>query len=510
KGGNPTKDRIFLLTADEVQQYIPDKEARKCMSTYFAEPEYYNAYNYWWLRSVGKNNACAAVVISSGEVYDSKYSIHGKAGVRPVFWLDLSGLGKAEEPAQPTGTPAAAPAPVLPDVGLKAGGSFTFGRYEQDENAGADPIEWQVLAVEDGRALLLSKYGLDARNFNDINENITWGSSTLRKWLNEDFYNTAFSGTEQNLIVQVTNQNPRNESYKVRGEDPTTDRIFLLNVSEAARYFPDKENGACEATAYARAHGAKEGDNYFEGAWWLRSLSENYNYQASVVDTREKTYRFTFAASYHCIPVRPAFWLDLQNLPVPAESEQPTAVPAPKASGTDMQPGGSFTFGSYEQDENAGADPIEWQVLAVEDGRALLLSKYGLDAGVYNEKREDVAWENSSIRQWLNSEFFEAAFSSEEKSRIPENGAQGRIFLLSTDEIERYFKTEASRQCQATGYARQNGAKANKNSGFSWWWLRLENTGSSAPSVGSDGKISTSGHYVDTAGVLRPAFWLNL
>ena len=60
------------------------------------------------------------------------------------------------------------------DGGTKAesfrtvGNIVAFGRYEQDNDLtnGPEPIEWIVLDVVDGektKALLLSKYGLDAK-----------------------------------------------------------------------------------------------------------------------------------------------------------------------------------------------------------------------------------------------------------------------------------------------------------------------------------------------------------
>ena len=48
------------------------------------------------------------------------------------------------------------------------GGIVTFGRYEQDGNEenGPEGIEWIVLDVQDGKVLLLSKYGLEVKPYN--------------------------------------------------------------------------------------------------------------------------------------------------------------------------------------------------------------------------------------------------------------------------------------------------------------------------------------------------------
>ena len=45
---------------------------------------------------------------------------------------------------------------------ISVGDVLAFGHYEQDNNPdnGPEPIEWIVLDVQDGKALLLSRYGL--------------------------------------------------------------------------------------------------------------------------------------------------------------------------------------------------------------------------------------------------------------------------------------------------------------------------------------------------------------
>ena len=48
--------------------------------------------------------------------------------------------------------------------------------------------------------------------------------------------------------------------------------------------------------------------------------------------------------------------------------------------------GDYFTFGAYEQDNNLanGPEPIEWIVLAKEEKKILIISRYGIDACPYN------------------------------------------------------------------------------------------------------------------------------
>ena len=53
------------------------------------------------------------------------------------------------------------------------GSTVTFGNYEQGD--GQAPIEWVVLDRQEDRALLLSKYALDAKPFHEVEDrNVTW------------------------------------------------------------------------------------------------------------------------------------------------------------------------------------------------------------------------------------------------------------------------------------------------------------------------------------------------
>lgn len=84
----------------------------------------------------------------------------------------------------------------------------------------------------------------------------------------------------------------------------------------------------------------------------------------------------------------------------------------------------TVTFGEYEQDGDPGdgAEPLEWYVLyrtSEEDGdRLLLLSRYCLACMAYHSRAEEVGWEDSDMRAFLNGPFCEAAFSGEEQALI--------------------------------------------------------------------------------------------
>ena len=221
-----------------------------------------------------------------------------------IMVLSISGcVPSAKQPVTP---------PLSMDLaGLKAGDLFSFGSYEQDNDVenGAEPIEWQVLAVEDGRALVISRYALDAKPYNESFINVTWSRSTLRSWLNGEFYNNAFDNAEKTNIAEVTNSNPSNVCSRARGGFSTKDRIFLLNFDEANKYFPSDEVRQCEATPYAKAHGAYIGENE-NSWWWLRSPGRTGS-AAAIVLYGGYVSNLGYAVNDPYNVVRPAFWLSL-------------------------------------------------------------------------------------------------------------------------------------------------------------------------------------------------------
>lgn len=175
------------------------------------------------------------------------------------------------------------------------------------------------------------------------------------------------------------------------------------------------------------------------------------------------------------------------------------------------------TFGSYYY-QSGSKQPIEWIVLERENNKALAISKYALDCKQYHTTKTNITWESCTLREWLNNEFINNAFNSEEQAKIQTtsvltgNRTNDKIFLLSVDEARKYFATDSERKCKVTSYAKSNGAYVNED-GYGVWWLRSLSVmgGWYAMLIGSDAHISEIGEDVDstTYGV-RPALWINL
>ena len=196
--------------------------------------------------------------------------------------------------------------------GVNVGDYMTFGTYEQDNNKtnGKEAIEWLVLAKEDGKALLISRYGLDCQKYNDTDVDVTWETCTLRKWLNGTFLKDAFSPAEQGRILSGTVTADRNPDYETSPGNDTTDRIFLLSVAEADRYFSSNDARQCKATAYAEARGSYVFSSTGSCWFWLRSPGLN-SASAAYVYTYGAIHSFDAYAYFSNYTVRPALWISL-------------------------------------------------------------------------------------------------------------------------------------------------------------------------------------------------------
>src|SRR5690554_5345389 len=157
-----------------------------------------------------------------------------------------------------------------------------------------EPIKWRVLEEADGTYTLLSEYIIDKQVFYTSSDNTTIGDqtiyannyahSTIREWLNNAFYNKAFSTPEKVSILTTLVDN--SEFTTASSTNPyfsnnTMDKVYLLSYQGAisSTYgFNTSPYSSSTRTAvttdYARAVGAymkTSTSNYGTGYWWLRS-----------------------------------------------------------------------------------------------------------------------------------------------------------------------------------------------------------------------------------------------
>ena len=210
----------------------------------------------------------------------------------------------------------------------KTGDYIIFGSYEQDDYVfnGNEPIEWLVLSNNGKELFVVSKYGLDCQPYNTESVDITWEKCSLRKWLNDDFYNAAFSSSEKKLIKTTKLKNNDNPAYMADGGKDTNDKVFLLSLNDVTNTgygFSSEENSFdiarnCAPTEYAVWQGAYVASAYEEGktadgewacGWWLRTLGHSADSASEVGFFGYVNY---INADYDHTAVRPALVINLE------------------------------------------------------------------------------------------------------------------------------------------------------------------------------------------------------
>lgn len=185
------------------------------------------------------------------------------------------------------------------EVNYQIGDVIRFGMFNQDNNDanGTEPIEWIVLDTDGNRMLVISRYALDCKPYNNIPGNTSWAECSLRYWLNNSFLYDAFTKEEQQKISTINS--------------PLTDKIFVLSVSEVSHYFASAPSRMTSATQTAVANGSYQENDVC--GWWLRDMGDTSQIAARVnihgeIVTYDSTEGGVERSDYS---VRPAMWISL-------------------------------------------------------------------------------------------------------------------------------------------------------------------------------------------------------
>lgn len=143
-----------------------------------------------------------------------------------------------------------------------------FGKYDMEVGY-SGPIEWLVVDRNADSYLLVSRYILDCKNYNNSDKEVTWENATLNEWLNNYFLNSAFSSDEIAYMNYV-------KEFGLVGNA----KVSLLNITACDKYFGredvEKRNYklSAKATTWAKTNWQetveeKDSDYYDCGSFYL-------------------------------------------------------------------------------------------------------------------------------------------------------------------------------------------------------------------------------------------------
>lgn len=577
-----TEDMVFIPSLKQANDYFQDALARVTWGTAYAVAHAREqalaqgetlAEDFggsakpgtdWLLRTPGQDGSTVAIARDTwyyttedfDRVTDGGYCFRDgdvsdyRTGVRPCIQVRI---------------PAADTADTVGDLSsAQVGDLVTIGRYEQDNDLdnGPEAIQWRVLDKKNGKLLVISDKALDYISYCykwDQVEKSVWATSCSRGWLNNYFMQTAFTPAEQARISLSDIHTDPSPGFDNDPGPDTQDYVFLLSAQETEQYFPTAESRRVLLSDYVHPHnkirinrqGWGTNATRIHGDWGLRSPNK-YGTFAYILDYQ--TIYWTAGDIWYDGggsegDIRPAMWIEAK--PAANAPSDPSALPDA------VVPGDTITFGHYEQDNDTsnGPEAITWKVLDVQDGKALVISEKIL-ARVRHRYVEDghgaVTWETSRVRQWLSEDFFDAAFSDEEKTAVcltnvksepnpdymdtdPGSDTQDYVFVLGLEQYDAYFAddgdlsdaiapyTEVARVGNpyakdalvrtAKYYPMNNAARGNADGSAGWWWLRTVGQDYAADGnfmirVDAAGKADGVGSDADCG--VRPAMWVDI
>jgi hypothetical protein len=154
---------------------------------------------------------------------------------------------------------------------MQVGDKIVFGKYE-----------WRVLDMQSNTALIITEDIIEQRAYHDAYKDITWADCSLRKYLNNEFFDK-FAAADKSRITPVINKNPDNQWYGSNGGADTRDSIFLLSLEEVTcQYFGDSSSKLYNPGKNQRYWFERKDENNSKRLarlqekdwhwwWWLRS-----------------------------------------------------------------------------------------------------------------------------------------------------------------------------------------------------------------------------------------------
>ncbi|MCQ2527637.1 MAG: DUF6273 domain-containing protein, partial [Saccharofermentans sp.] len=168
---------------------------------------------------------------------------------------------------------------------LPVGTLFKYGSYKDL------PLVWIILENNDGKIFAITNNVIEQREYNSSYTDCTWETCNLRMWLNNNFYDTAFTEEEQARIIST--------DVSAESGNSTQDKIYIMSVAEAEKYFTSDDD------RIGRYNGSAS-------LWWLRTPGRLVN-TAAYVFTKGNIFTSGYSVNNKDCGVRPVMWISLES-----------------------------------------------------------------------------------------------------------------------------------------------------------------------------------------------------
>ena len=178
-------------------------------------------------------------------------------------------------------------AKYIVEIEKNIGDTVKFGSYYINNENEKEPIEWIILDKnEDTKTeILLSKYVLDRRKYNELYVNANWQKSELRTWLNNEFYTEAFEGIGGRFVLVSAIDNHKNPDFKTLESGTTYDKVYLPSYDEMKKYL-DPNYLRAKGTQYFEMKGGYVDKDGFAD-WWGRTPGDTDKHIMNVAASGE-------------------------------------------------------------------------------------------------------------------------------------------------------------------------------------------------------------------------------
>ena len=187
--GNDTQDKLFLLSVDEVNEYLVDTEYLSCdVNSEHAVPATY------WLRSTGHSDTEVypeqVAVVEDDVINEEGLDIVMSADVRPAMWIDPSIIYDRDKYVRDNNTVVPPPVEEMPEESV-----FAYATLEEyfavpEHQAALDEEMQTALEMGGGIYIDADAYAVENTMYYEYWFSVNSDDSSVTAYVNEDMLNS--------------------------------------------------------------------------------------------------------------------------------------------------------------------------------------------------------------------------------------------------------------------------------------------------------------------------------